>query len=48
MKIENTVVEKCRKALELCPHEKGTVNVMCRVDRHLSRYWPRIASSGIS
>ncbi len=31
MKIVNAVVEKCRKALELCPHEKGTVNVMCRV-----------------
>src|ERR1700686_5904288 len=31
MRIENAVVEECRKALELCPHEKGTVNVMCRV-----------------
>ena len=31
IEIEKTMVEECRKALESCPHEEGTVNVMCKV-----------------
>ena len=31
MQPQNSLVEECRKALENCPHEQGTVTVMCRV-----------------
>jgi hypothetical protein len=27
----NATVEECWKALESCPHDKGTVSVMCRI-----------------
>jgi hypothetical protein len=31
MQTQNSAVEECRKALEDCPHDRGTVAVMCRV-----------------
>jgi integrase len=31
MKTNESAVEECRRALEACPHDHGTVQAMCRV-----------------